>query len=83
MKCEAEKQIAITHNLVYNANNITYSIRAGRTPDDFADIYAFNSEDAMVGEPLFVSPAESNFYLQPDPPGCDVGAFPAGTEVDF
>ncbi len=78
----AQKQISITHNLIYDANNVTYPIRAGWT-DNFADIYAFNGDDALTGAPLFVSSAEGNFYLQADSPGSDTGAFPVGTPVDF
>jgi len=78
----AQKQISITRNLIYDTNAVTYPIRAGWT-DNFADIYAFDGEDALTGEPLFVSPAEGNFYRQPDSPGSDVGAFPAGTPVEF
>ncbi len=78
----AQKRISITDNLIYDNNNVTYPIRAGWT-DNFAAIYAFNGEHAILAMPLFVSLREGNFYLQPDSPGQDCGAFPAGTPVDF
>ena len=62
--------------------NVTYPIRAGWT-DNFTGIYAFDGDETLTGEPLFIAPQEGNFSLQPDSPRSDVGAFPAGMPVEF
>jgi hypothetical protein len=76
------KQIVITHNLIHAPREVTYPIRAG-WPDNFADVYAFDGDDAVIGVPLFVAPAEGNFHLQRESPGSTTGAFPVGTDPDF
>lgn len=78
----AEKRISITGNLIHDTNDDTYPIYAGWT-DNFADVYAYDGENAAMGAPLFVAPAEGNFHLQPGSPGSHAGAFPAGTPEDF
>jgi hypothetical protein len=78
----AAKGIVIARNLIHAPTAVTYPIRVG-WPDNYADVYATEGEDALLAEPQYVAPAEGNFHLQPGSPGQEMGAFPAGSEVDF
>lgn len=58
-----QKNIDITHNLVFGTNSVDRPIYAGWSPNNYVNIYATNGTSALVHDPQFVSPESGNFSL--------------------
>jgi len=69
-----ERGIAISHNLVYDRNNVDYPIYAGWGPDDYANIYALSGENAILAAPAFVDETLEDYRLSPESPAIESGS---------
>ncbi|MGQ9872561.1 right-handed parallel beta-helix repeat-containing protein [Leptodesmis sp.] len=63
-----QKGINMTRNLIFDPTNFPSPIYAGWPPDNFANIYAINGNNAILENPLFVDAKAGNFHLQPNSP---------------
>ncbi len=84
----SKKNIVIDYNLFWEKSPVKYPINVG-WPGNYADVYAFVGEYAVLGDPLFTNPAQHRFDLAVGSPaigsgdGGDMGAFAAGTEPEL
>lgn len=92
-----QKQIEITHNLIFGTNSTQYPIYAGWEPDNYANISATYGTAFITGNPQFINPAQGNFYLENHSPAIEpsqpntmsnsspssIGAFPFGSKPDL
>ncbi|NEP10769.1 MAG: right-handed parallel beta-helix repeat-containing protein [Symploca sp. SIO2C1] len=91
-----QKDIDISHNLVFGANSASNPIYAGWSPDNYANIYGINGTSALVASPQFINAKRGNFYWQsaptvdkttslaaPNTPETTIGAFPYGEEPEL
>jgi hypothetical protein len=70
-KVFVKKKINIASNLIYDQNQESYPVYVGWPPDMYADAWALDGTDPVVGDPKFVNPRDGNFSLQPDSPAVD------------
>jgi hypothetical protein len=79
-----QRNIRLSHNLIDDRNGVTYPIRVGWPPDDYADAYAIEGSDPLQGDPLFRDPGQENFLLEPGSPAQEnMGVYPIDAQPDF
>jgi hypothetical protein len=62
------RRIVVRNNLLFSEQKVTYPIRVGWPPNDFADAYAITGQDAIEANPQFVAPGRGEFGLKVDSP---------------
>jgi hypothetical protein len=67
------KKIVIANNLIFDQNKETYPVYVGWPPDMYANAWAVEGSNPVVGNPKFVSPPDGNYSLQPGSPAVDAG----------
>ncbi|MBM0745369.1 right-handed parallel beta-helix repeat-containing protein (plasmid) [Phormidium sp. CLA17] len=84
-----QKNIQVFQNLIHSPDNARSSIEAGWLPNDWATIYSFKGNKAIIGDPQFMDPTADNFYLKSYSPAIRnqtplyLGAFPLSEQNRF
>jgi hypothetical protein len=68
------RRIEVHHNLFHGTDRVSFPIRVGWPPNDFADVFGFTGEAAIEADPQFVAPEKGDFRLQPGSPALTAGS---------
>jgi hypothetical protein len=68
------RRISVHHNLFFGTDRVTFPIRVGWPPNDYANVFGFAGEAAVEADPQFVAPAKGDFRLRAGSPAVGAGS---------